>query len=118
MHLVRNKKANKIAKTRLSNAKSAMNSNDSEVFYTEIVKALWGYISDKLNMPVSVLNKNSAREKLKEVNLDENVINTFLETLDEAEYAKYSPESNSDTKMHDMYEKSSDIILLVERNIK
>jgi len=41
------------------------NKGKSDAFYDEVLKALWGYISDKLNIPVSRLSKDNIEEKLR-----------------------------------------------------
>ena len=53
MALMRTKHANKLAKKRLKQAKAYMAANDSGKFYAELLNAIWGYLSDKLGIPVS-----------------------------------------------------------------
>ena len=48
--LVRTKKANKMAVRRLKNAGKLMKENKKEEFYDEVLRALWGYLSDKLSI--------------------------------------------------------------------
>ena len=59
---VRTKKANKVATKRMKNAGKLLAENKKEAFYDEVLKALWGYISDKLNIPVSNLSKDYIEE--------------------------------------------------------
>ena len=61
---VRTKKANKVATKRMKNAGKLLAENKKEAFYDEVLKALWGYISDKLNIPVSKLSKDNIEEDL------------------------------------------------------
>ncbi|MFR5871121.1 MAG: BatD family protein [Alistipes sp.] len=62
--LVRNRKANKVALQRLRAAFQHMNAGSEKAFYEEMLKALWGYMSDKLNIPVANLTKDNIREEL------------------------------------------------------
>lgn len=116
--LMKNKRASKLAKKRLSTAGEALKANDSNKFYEEITKALWGYISDKLNIPVSELNKDVVRTKLAQINVDETQIDSFLKTLEESEFARYSNSANSSNRMNEVYEKSGTVITNIERGIR
>ena len=62
--LVKNKKANKIAKKRLKVAEKYLRTDDKEMFYDEMLSAIWLYLSDKLNIPLSQLNKDNTRDGL------------------------------------------------------
>ncbi len=116
--LLKNKRANKLAKKRLSAAGEALKANDSNKIYEEITKALWGYISDKLNIPVSELNKEVVRTKLAQINVDETQIDNFLKTLEESEFARYSNSANTSNRMNEVYEKSGTVITNIERGIR
>ncbi len=116
--LLKNKRASKLAKKRLSAAGEALKANDSNKFYEEITKALWGYISDKLNIPVSELNKEVVRTKLAQINVEETQINSFLKTLEESEFARYSNSANTSNRMTEVYEKSGTVITNIERGIR
>ncbi len=110
---MRNRKANKVATKRLSMAYKCIKNNNDSNFYEEINKALWGYLSDKLIIPVSELTRESAIEKLKEKNIDETLITELNETLDQCEYARYAPSAVS-FKNTDIYAKASKIIRSLE----
>jgi hypothetical protein len=66
MAKVKTKKAGKMATRRLKVAKKKMHENDKAGFYDEVLKALWGYLSDKLCMPVSELSKDNVAVKLRD----------------------------------------------------
>lgn len=116
--LMRNKKANKLAQKRLSTAGEALKQDNSKQFYEEISKALWGYISDKLNIPVSELNKDVVRTKLIGINIDETKVNNFLNVLEESEFARYSPGADTTGKMNETYNKAGEAITSIERGIR
>ena len=48
----------------MKNAGRLLAENKQEAFYDEVLKALWGYISDKLNIPVSQLSKDNIEDEL------------------------------------------------------
>ena len=62
--LVRTKKANKTAVKRLKNAGKLLKENKKEEFYDEVLRALWGYLSDKLSIPLANLTKDNVEAEL------------------------------------------------------
>jgi hypothetical protein len=110
---MRNRKANKVASKRLAIAYKCMKNNDENNFYEEINKALWGYLSDKLIIPMSELTRESAMEKLTAKQLDENIISGLNEILDNCEFARYAPSAIT-FKNTEIYEKASKIIRSLE----
>ena len=93
---VKNKAANKMARKRLKVAASAMKNHNAEQFYDEVLKALWGYMSYKLNIDRAELNRDNISEILQSKGVEEDRIKEFIAVLDTCEYARYAPGSNSD----------------------
>ena len=92
-----------------------MNSGADE-FYEEVLKALWGYLSDKLSIPVSELTRNNAIELLKLNGIDDDMINNLSVILDKCEFARFSP-SSSGTEASEIYEGALKFIRTVENSI-
>lgn len=88
---VRGRKANKTATKRLQKAHALMQANNSSAFYDEVLRALWGYVGDKLNMPVEQLSRENISEALEAQHVDASIIETFIEALDECEFERYAP---------------------------
>lgn len=110
MQLLRTKRANKVAKKRLKMAKSFMSANEeSGKFYAEMLKALWGYLSDKLVIPVSELNKENITSELERYGVDTAVIEDVMKVLDKCEFAQYAPELEGHN-MQDIYESACEIM--------
>lgn len=114
--LVRNKTANRIAVRRLKTAKRLLSENKEGEFYQEMLRALWGYLSDKLNIPVAGLSKDNIREKLSEYPISGEDVDMFLQLISECEYARYAP--GSVTPMTNMYQISLDLIGRFESKIR
>ena len=87
----RGKKANKVATKRLRKANSLMSAGKSGEFYDEVLRALWGYVGDKLNMPVESLSRDNISQRLAEREVSEENISLFLSALDECEFERYAP---------------------------
>jgi hypothetical protein len=114
--LVRNRKAGKVAIKRLHNASVCLKNEEIDKFYEEILKAIWGYLSDKLNIPVSDLTRSNAVTSLIEKGISEDSIKSLTEILDSCEYARFAP-SSSGTEAPNLYNGASQFIKSVENSI-
>lgn len=101
----RGRKANKVATKRLKRAAKLMQQKKEAEFYDEVLRALWGYVGDKLNIPVSELSRENITEQLATRNVDASAITTFVDAIDECEYARYAP-GETRGKMNGVYEKA------------
>lgn len=115
--LMRNKKANKVASKRLKKAANYLKENQKEAFYEETMRALWGYVSDKMNMPLSVLTKDNVGIELTKNGADQTFVNEFMEILNTCEFARYAP-SNEEHAMDKLYERTVNVINKMESFIK
>lgn len=115
--LVRTKKANKVAVKRLKLAKKLMKENKVNEFYDEILKAMWGYTSDKLSIPVSQLSKENIANELATRGVSEELIANFKELLNEGEFARYAP-GDKGAAMDKVYTMSASVISKMENSIK
>ena len=88
---VKTKKANKVATKRMKLAGKLLAENRKNEFYDEVLKALWGYISDKLSIPVSQLSKDNIEAELAKYGVADDVIKDFINALNECEFARYAP---------------------------
>lgn len=113
---VRNRKAAKVASKRLKAASHCLKTLQTDRFYEEILRALWGYLSDKLNIPLSSLTRSNAFDTLKEIGADEDVINDLGAILDKCEYARYAPASSEEAAA-EIYQRASGFIRRIE-NLK
>ena len=113
---VKNRRAGKIAGKRLREASACMKRDEMDRFYEEILKAIWGYLSDKLNIPVSDLTRNNALTSLREKGIKEDILENMIEILDTCEYARYAP-SASGSEATEIYEAASRFIRSVENTI-
>jgi hypothetical protein len=113
---VRNRKAGKIAGKRLFEASQCLKNQEIDKFYEEILKALWGYLSDKLSIPVSELNRNNAIASLTDKGIDDERLNTLIKLLDTCEFARFSP-SVSGTEAETIYNEASQFIRSIENTL-
>lgn len=115
--LVKNRKATKIAKKRFKNAHNHLVTNNQNRFYEEFSQAVWGYISDKLNIPLSQLSMDSVREIMTNRNVPEDIVNEFVDLLNTCEFARFAP-GDANKKMDDLYQKGIELITKAEKLLK
>lgn len=113
---VRNRKAGKVASKRLRVASVCLKNNQTDRFYEEILKALWGYLSDKLSIPVAEMTRSRIVMSLSEKGVDEQTITELNQILDTCEFARFAPTS-SETQAASLYEEASGFIGKVENSI-
>ena len=88
---MRSNKANKMANKRLKKARSLMQQGKQGEFYDEVLRALWGYVSYKLNIPVEQLSRDNIQEQLGNHTVDDATVRKFTEALDECQFERYAP---------------------------
>ena len=89
---MRSKRASKVAQRRLKAARGFAARNDRSGFYAEMLNALWGYMSDKLSIPVSELSKDNINAELEQYGINEQLRKESMELIDKCEFAQYAPE--------------------------
>ena len=112
----RSSRANKVALKRLTHAKKLLQQNAKEPFYDEVSKALWLYLSDKLNIPLSSLSRDTAHEALNANNITNGILARIDNTITDCETALYAPYSGV-TQMQQTYRDAVDIISKLEESI-
>lgn len=113
----RTKKAGKVATKRLKMAKKKMDEKDKAGFYDEVLKAIWGYLSDKLNIPQSELSKDNVATELAACQVPEELIKECVDIIGDCEFARYAPtlSGNADDKV---YSKVAALMNQLENTIK
>jgi len=115
--LMKNRKANKIARMRLQKAAKLRKENDEKAFYDELAQALWGYIADKFNIPKSNLSVDTVKETLRAQHVDEQVTDNFVNTLHNIDFARFAP-GDSGGKMENVYNEAMNAIMQAEKQLR
>ncbi len=113
---VKGKRANKVALQRFRAAERFMKEGNRSRFFEEMLRALWGYMSDKLNIPVANLTKENVRDELHKRNLPPELSERFVQTISQCEYAQYSPAVSGE--MNEVYVSGVELISKFESLIK
>lgn len=86
----------KVAKKRLKTAKGYLNAHDNDKFYDELLRALWGYLSDKLGIPASQLTRDNIAQQLESYGASQELTTSLIDIIDECEMARYSPAKSNE----------------------
>ncbi len=114
--LVRGKRANKVAVQRFRVAKRYMEEQNRHAFYEEMLRALWGYMSDKFNIPMANLTKENVREELHKRGVSAEDSQRFTDIITRCDEAQYSPVESA--RMGDVYTEGVNLISRIESVIK
>lgn len=115
--LMKNRKANKIARSKLKTAEKFKLEGNENAYYDEIAQALWGYIADKFSLKQSELSIESVVDMLNEKGVEKVVTESFINTLNNIEFARFAP-GDSSGKMETIYNESVDAIMQAEKALK
>ena len=114
---VRSRKASKVARKRLRRAETCMEKGETEKFYDVMLESMWGYLGDRLKIPVSGLNRANIREEFSKLGIPEDLAVKMIEIVDDCEFYKYSS-AGASSEMKDVYEKGVDVIDSLEESLK
>lgn len=114
---MQHEQAEKIAKSHLATAQLHLQSAQSGAFYEEVSKALLGYASRKLNIPLAILNRENVQQKLKENQLPETLIEQFSQIIRTCDMALYAGMDNA-AKMQETYQAAQSVMVDMERSLK
>ena len=113
----RTRRATKMALRRLKLAGDYLSQNLYTAFYEELHKALLGFISDKLSIPVSELSRDSVADSLSRSGVDDGLVNEFLSLVDACEFARYSPDAGHDA-MNAHYQNAINVISSMDSKMR
>lgn len=111
------KKASSTASKRLKTARKLMSEGNKDKFYDETMRALLGYLSDKLVIPVANLSKDNIGVELRKKKVSDEIVDKVIGLLDDCEFARYAPGDDTD-RMDRLYEHAANAIGTLEDIIK
>lgn len=112
---IKSRKASKVASKHLATAKKSLDNQQQKEFYENISKALFGYVSDKLNIALAELNKENIAQKLNQVKVSEATSSSLIDTIEMCDMARFAPISVSE---QEVYSKAEKIINQIEEEAK
>ncbi len=113
---VKNRKAAKVAAKRLKSVKEYLKESDHKEFYAELLRAMWGYLSDKLGIPIADINSDLVCERLKQEGISEETIEQLIYIIETCEFSRYSPQGEQDLS-RDLINKAAYVIKIIEDEV-
>ena len=115
--ILRRRRARKQALSRLKTARKLKRENKARDFYDEVSRALLGYAGDRLQLPVSELNKPAMRRQLESAGVEKKNIDQFEQLLQTCESALFAGRDRT-SEMETTYHTAVDLISSIETEIK
>lgn len=115
--LMKNRKANKVARNNLKNASRYLQNNQVSEFFEEISRALWGYISNKFDMPLADLSIDNVNQRLSKRGVSQERIGQFTGVLEKCEYARFAPGEKTG-RMQEIYQDALLVISQIEQELR
>lgn len=112
---VKSRQASKIAAKHLASAQRQLLTKNSKAFYDDLFKGIYGYLSDKLNIPYANLDKETIATALKARAVSESLIKQLQDTLDLCDMARYAPVTG--IAEQEVFEKAKTMINDIEDEI-
>ena len=110
---LRRRKADRVARKRLSEAEKAMQQGRSEEFHTQLSKALHGYLADKFGLGVAEITVNNLRERMSSINDGDRLAQEYSGLIAECDMARFAP--IGDGLRRELYDKAVQLIGNIER---
>ena len=112
----KNRKASRYAAKRLKQARTFMDKGQKEQFYEELSRALWGYLSDKLTIPVAELSKDNVRMAMEQHHVEAELTDEFTGVIDDCEFARYAPPA-AGLDMNTLYSRAVEVINKMQKAV-
>lgn len=115
--LMKNRQATRVARKNLKKANQYLKAQEREAFYAEVSRALWGYLSNKFNIPPSDLSMDTVSEHLDKKQVSSESIDSFIDVLNKCEFARFAP-GESAGLMNEIYQDAIHFISRIEGELK
>ncbi len=102
----------------LKESAGAPNAKQRLRFYSEISRALWKYLGDKLNIPQSEFSVEGAIAELSRRDVEKDLQQSLRMVLESCDMARFAPTSLGQATMQKTYEEARRIIVELERTLR
>ncbi len=109
----RSRRANKLAKKYLSDARKNLENKD--VFYIALEKALHNFLKSKLFIETSDYSKEKISRLLYSKDIEKESLELFIKLIENCEFARFTPAS--DVKINNDYENAVKVITKMDKEI-
>ena len=106
---LRRKRATRMARKRLKKAEAYLGNGNTEQFYEEIYRAIWGCLADKYNIPLGQLNRDTVSSNLNEKQVSAEQQQLIMKVLQDVDIARFAP-GDPATLQKNIYEEAFNMI--------
>jgi len=114
---IRLRKADRYAQRRLRKSAGLLKQGENNRFYEELLGAIWGYLSDKLRIPLSILSQETAKSALESRSVDGELIESLFRVTGECEMARYAQVSGNLGK-EKLYQEALEVITALQQRLR
>lgn len=106
---LRMKRATRMARKRLKKAEAFLGSGDTNRFYEEIYRAIWGCLSDKYNIELSQLNRDTVSACLTDKQVPAEQQERIMKVLQDVDFARFAP-GDAEAQKQTIYDEALQMI--------
>ena len=99
------RRATRLAQKRLRRAAALLGTSQTDRFYEEIYRAIWGCLADKYNIPLSQLSRETVSERLQDKQVDATQQDAVMRVLQDVDMARFAP-GDASTQMQRIYDEA------------
>ena len=113
----RARRAGRVAKKRLGQARAVMAEGDARAFYAEVERALRGFLADKLNIAEAGFMSHDAEAALRRREVPDAATREYLACLGECDRARFAPPGSSAEEKSDFFERAAEAMTSVQEGL-
>ena len=113
----RGRRAGRVAKKRLGQARRVMSGGDVRAFYAEVERALRGFLADKLNVAEAGFMSDVAEAELRRRGVSEADTKEYFDCLGECDRARFAPPGSSAEEKSGFFDRAAEAMTSVQEGL-
>jgi hypothetical protein len=114
----RGRRASRVAKKRLSQARGLAHGENPRAFYAEVAKALRGLVADRLNLAEAGLQTGELEARLRRHGVDDATVKEMMACLEHCDRQRFSPPSEDPGEEARFLDRVSVVMSSVDRAVR
>jgi uncharacterized membrane protein YccC len=115
---LRQRRARRTARRRLSRARSHLFQEQARLFYQELASALTSYLADKVGTPATGLTYDRIEELLERRSVDPSLRGRFRRCLETCDFARFAPAASERAEMEKALSEAEALVETLEGSVK
>jgi hypothetical protein len=114
----RGRRASRVARKRLAEARRLAADTDSRPFYAEVARALRGLVADRLNLAEAGLQTSDLERQLRERGVTESTVSEVLACLEQCDRQRFAPPGTDPQEKSRFLDRVGDVMTAVDKEIR